>query len=516
MSQAYYDSAITSLPRDYEGYAAIKARQEILNEFVKHLKTIKWQDSLLTLASLDSVTIRAGIDSVLTARKKAEELKAGKKRKRSNRVEINSNDNDGAFPAADDSSNGEATAWYFGNPSAMSIGQTDFARIWGNIKLEDNWRRSQRQTTSNESLNAISADNASPANDANQGAAVKEADPVEAEYNRISKEIPRTEEAKKEALSKIEEAYFKLGDIYYFKLQESQNAADTYTTLLQRFPETKHEPEVLYTLYLIFKETDPARAEQYATLLKTKHPNSTFAKILLNPDYLQESGLAVEKQKGIYKEAYDSFQSHNYAAASQMIAQALALGETSFNPSLNLLSVLITGETEDISKYQYQLDQFIKTHEGNDLAAYAQKLLEASRAFQQTQEKRKGIQYILSLEEPHYFVLIYKRSEKMDALASATLESYNQASFADMNLKTSNLIFSDEYALTFVADLPGMNAAIDYYKTFIEKLPALDALRNYKFNNFVITKNNFDIFYRTKGLDEYIQFFEKNYPTENQ
>jgi hypothetical protein len=41
-------------------------------------------------------------------------------------------------------------------------------------------------------------------------------------------------------------------------------------------------------------------------------------------------------------------------------------------------------------------------------------------------------------------------------------------------------------------------------------------LGNYNFHNFVITKDNFDIFYRTKGLDEYIQFFEKNYQAQNQ
>ena len=48
LSQAYYDSATSALPTDYEGYEAIKASQEILNEFVKNLNTIKWQDSLLS------------------------------------------------------------------------------------------------------------------------------------------------------------------------------------------------------------------------------------------------------------------------------------------------------------------------------------------------------------------------------------------------------------------------------------------------------------------------------------
>lgn len=513
LSQAYYDSAITSLPTDYEGYQAIKTRQEILNEFVKHLKTIKWQDSLLVLSTLDSAGLRAKIDTVLTARKKAEASKASKKKRR-NRVEIAANDNSNVF-ANDNNDNGENTTWYFGNPSAMAIGQNEFIRVWGNIRLEDNWRRSQR-STSRQQASAVATDSAAQTKDTGNATADAAVDPVDVEYNRINQEIPRTPEAVKEALAKIEEAYFRLGDIYYFKLQENENAAETYTTMLRRFPQTAHEPEVLYTLYLIYKDTDPAKAETYASLLKSKHPNSSFAKILINPAYLKESSLAVEKQKELYKVAYESFQSKDYATARQTISEARVMGETPFNASLDLLSVLITGETENISKYQYELDQFIKQYEGNELAAYAQKLLNASRQFQQAEEKRKGIQYILSLDETHYFVLVYKRSERMDGVASAALEAFNKENYRELNLKTSNLVLNDEYTLTFVADLPGNSTAVAYYKTFIEKLPSITALRNHKFNNFVITKDNFDIFYRTKGLDEYIHFFEKNYPAENQ
>jgi hypothetical protein len=73
---------------------------------------------------------------------------------------------------------------------------------------------------------------------------------------------------------------------------------------------------------------------------------------------------------------------------------------------------------------------------------------------------------------------------------------------------------NEEFTMTLVDELPRISSALEYVKTFNEKLPTLTELRNHKFRSFVITKDNFDIFYRTKGLDEYIQFFEKNYPSE--
>lgn len=516
LSQAYYDSAITSLPTDYEGYAEIKARQEILDEFVKNLNTIKWQDSLLVLSTMDSASIRMTIDSAFQAKKALADAQAGKKKKRkNNRIEIVSNTNS-VFDTGDDNNNGETTDWYFGNPSAMGIGQSEFRRIWGNIPLEDNWRRSLRSTAPRESI-------ASANEPVDPGGAVQEevqadapADPVGAEYDRISKQIPRTEEQKQEALKLIEDAYYNLGDIYYFKLIEKENAVVTYNELLNRFPDTEYEPEILYKLYLYYKEQEDAQSEIYASRLKSEHPNSTFTKILLNPDFLKESSQAVEKQKNLYKVAYEQYEDGDYKASLATIDEAYALGENSFSPTLDLLKVLIAGKTEDINRYQYMLGEFIQQHPESELGAYAKKLLEASQNYQKSLEQAGTIEYIRSLEEPHLFLVVYKNEENMSLGASTALTKFNAANFNDLKLKTSNLILNDMYTITLVTDLPGITAALDYLKTFNEKVNTLSEFRNHKFHNFVITKDNFDIFYRTKGLNEYIKFFEKNYPAEIQ
>jgi tetratricopeptide (TPR) repeat protein len=514
ISQAYYDSAISALPTDYEGYAAIKARQEILDDFVKNLNTIKWQDSLLVLSQLDSIGLRSMIDSTFKAKQLLAEKSAGKKkRKQSNRVEIVSSTNN-IFSSGDGSLVEETTDWYFGNPSAMALGQTEFQRIWGEITLEDNWRRSLRSSsTSTVSRNTTGGEILKP--DQQEGTEVVTADPVDTEFKRMNSQIPRTDEQKQEALRKIEDAYFNLGDIYYFKLLENDNAIASYHKLLERFPETTYEPEVLYKLYLIYKDIDPTQSESFAGQLKTKYPNSTFAKILINPDFLKESSQVTEKQKVLYKAAYESFVAGEYQASTKILQEASGLGKTEFTPTLELLRILIVGQTEDINQYQYQLDQFIKDNPESDIGSYAASLLKASRDFQEKQQVRKGIQYIRSLEEPHYFVLVYKTTENIGALGTAALEKFNQLYFSELKLKTSNLVLNDDYTLTLVADLPRISSALEYVKTFNEKLSTLSDLRNHKFHSFVITKDNFDIFYRTKGLDEYLQFFEKNYPAED-
>lgn len=505
LSQAYYDSAVTVLPPTFENYAAIQARQKVLNEFVQNLNTVSWQDSLLVMAKMDTATLRKHIASVLESQKKPE---VKSKRKKRSRVEISTVNTSIATESSLEASN-----WYFGNPSSVALGQSEFKRVWGDRSLEDNWRRSTRTTT----ITKIETNQVSTQGDKNVGdqPEVSKKSPLEEAYDRIRAELPLTQAQVDTANKKIERAYFRLGDIYYFDLKEKENAVLSYEALLSRYPTTEYYPESLYKLYLIFKDTDPVKSNRYATQLKEKFPESTFAKILVNPNYLQESGLAVEKQKLQYQRAYDLFQSGDYAGATQLIDEAIALEKSTFVPNLELLKVLIVGKTENITQYQFSLDKFINDYPNSELVPYVQTLLQTSRDFQLKKEKEKGIQYIKSFDEAHYFVLVSDRESDMADKATRALEGFNISNFKDSNLKVSTLILNDTYTLTLVSDLPSMTSALEYYKSFTEKRPTLTGLKDYKFSNFVITKDNFDIFYRTKGLDEYLQFFEKNYHTEN-
>jgi tetratricopeptide (TPR) repeat protein len=507
-AKAYYDSAVVSLNEDYEGYAAIKARQEILTEFVTNLKTIEWQDSLLVMAKLDSAGLMAHIHTVLESQKVPEPK--GKKKRKANRFDINQ-----VSPGIATGSSFELSDWYFGNPSALALGQQEFKRVWGGIPLEDNWRRSSRATPITGRQPIIAGRESAQTTTGGEAVAEASRDPVLDEFNRINPQLPKTNEKVKEALKKIEDAYFALGDIYYFKLLENDNAIASFEKLLSRFPETLYRPEVLYKLYLIFKETDPARADAYVQELKRNFPESSYAKILINPDYLLESSIVMEKQKMQYKAAYEKYEAAEYAAAQEILLEAMALEKTAFYPNLELLNILLIGKTETITRYQYHLEDFIKRYPESELTQYAKKLLTTSKDVELRLQKEPAISFSNNPDAFYYFIIAFKREDKLENTVSTTMSTFSENHFRDLALKVSNLILDETYALTLVTGLPDKTKAIEYYVTFAEKRNTLNAIKNHKFNTFVITKDNFDIFYRTKGLDEYLQFFTKNFLSQN-
>lgn len=504
-AKLYYDSAVASLPKDFENIDNIKKRQSILGEFVKYTETITLNDSLLALSTLDTAALHRRLDSISKTKEK-KTIASKKKKKKTVLPDSPSASNSLTGNPAGDSNTSD---WYFGSQDLVATGQSEFQRIWGSIPLEDNWRRSGRSSALNDPTQNVAQPNIKnqPKPDDKQNLKPETKVNVVAE---LYAQLPHTDDQRKELLGKIEDAYFHLGDLYYFNLNEKDNASVSYEKLLSRFPQSERTPEVLYKLYLIHREKGDGLADSYAERLQKDFPTSTFARILINPDYIKETTALAEKQKLIYKEAYSQFQQNKLKAAMDKVNEALALGETSFTSQIELLKILITGRTEDVTRYQYELGEFINKYPKDPLKKYAEQLVASSKTLLDKLEKAKGIKFSTTLTGPHFFVVIYNSADRITNPVVDALEKFNNGQFPKLKLTTSN-VGMDEKTLTMCVEFPDKESVMSYYYKFLDEVAVTKPFSNYKFYNFVITKDNFQIFYRTKSLDEYLTFFDKNY-----
>jgi len=503
-AKAYYDSTISTLPKDYEGFENIKQRQEVLAEFVTQINTIQLQDSLLQLSELDSSALRAKVDQII-AEEEAKKKEAEERAERdAARARVSQFDNSGISDGA---------SWYFGNPSAVALGQNEFQRIWGDRPLEDNWRRSNKEGFQefDENQEDLTANNTETKGDNTQANANGESGSSKAE--RMIAQVPFSVEAKTAAKKKIEIALYKLGNIYNFDLGEPQNAISAFKSLLERFPDTEYEAEVLYQLYLINKSiNNTSEQEKYKEQLINKYPNTTYAKLLANPNYTEESTEANEQQKIVYKKAYELYEQEEYNEATAVLNKALAeYQETIFTPRLKLLKILIIGKTEDINLYQFQLSEFIRQNPDSDITPYADQLLSASRNFLAKQQRLLGTEFVKYFEQEHYFILIYESSLKKADEFTQEVENFNQEGFTDGEFKTSNLILNSKLAMIMVSGIETKELALDYYKEFLREDVVSEKTQNSKFHKFVITKDNFNILYQSKDWEAYMSFFDKYY-----
>jgi len=506
LAQAYYDSAINVLPKDYEGYTDVKARQEILADFVTQLNTIILQDSLLLLANRDSASVASLIENKIREDKKREEEEKNKKRRRQS-----SNGNAGTiFNRLDNTGiSSSASNWYFNNLSAISLGKSDFLKKWGNRILEDNWRRSNKESSTNiSSVNSIQR--SKTVSQVNSEELTENA--ILAEVASVMKKIPFKKADKQIALDLIEAALYNLGKIYRLNLNENDNAALTFESLLERFPNTENKPEVLYTLYLIFSEKNDDAADKFKRSLISEFSKTTFARLLANPNYTEESSKALDQLKNIYRQAYSLFKEEAYDESRKNLRIGIGkYPDVAFVARLKLLEVIILGKTDDLHKYKYELGKFIEEYPDTEVTPFAKSLLQASDEYQKLLISRFGVKYIEDFRQPHYFILVYSNSDNLSEILPEELENYNVGLLEDNHLTVGNLILDDNKSMVLVTEFPGKSIATAYLYAFIENNNLLISYPNSKFDIFVITKDNFNIFYQTKALDPYLKFFDENY-----
>jgi outer membrane protein assembly factor BamD (BamD/ComL family) len=280
---------------------------------------------------------------------------------------------------------------------------------------------------------------------------------------------------------------------------------------LRRFPGTRFTADAYYKLYLIFLGSDPEQAQAYADRLIREYPESELSKVLRNPDYLKELSVAEEKQKLLYAEAYSLYTREDYIRARKQVEHALETEPTPFTPQVELLGIMITGKTEHVDVYQQQLDRFIRKYPESPLKALAENMKKSSELLEEPVGLARAVSYTDAFQQPHYFVLAYSPGEKPTATFLAWLERFAEEDWKVFSLSLSTLDLNEKVQTVLVSGFPDRKSAVDYYTQFTETPASSLPESRHKFNTFVITRDNFDILFRTKALDEYVAFFNRFY-----
>lgn len=517
-AKVYYDSAVAVMPQDEDVLPQLQERKKILTAFVTQLNIIETQDSLLQLAHMDTIQLDSIYEAKVAAEKAA--LEANKKKRKGIFSVGGASTVQDQKASASIGPNTQGGTWYFYNSSAISAGESDFVQKWGERPLEDHWRRSEKdKVVAANNQNTVASEGENLPQETTDSAAVTASAPPTADQQKAAffSQIPFSKEAQQEANKKIDDALFNLGNIYYLQLKEVGQSALTFEKLLGRYPETEHKPEALYQLYLIYKDSIQDKADRFAKMLVKEFPNSIYAKLTQNPNYREESKAAEEKVKKLYAQAYAYYKQDSMVHASKILNHAIQdYTENDFTDNLVLLKALITGKTDGLSNYKYALTKFMETYPKSDMKDYAQKLLDGIDSYQKKERERQGVHYTVYFDQPHYFVLLYQSNKALSDILPAQIDQFIHNAAKNESLKSGNLIFNKEYAMILVSEFPGKSSAMDFYKKFNNpQLSPLKGFRELKFDNFVISKENFQVFYEAKDREGYLSFFKKNYAQYN-
>ena len=252
-------------------------------------------------------------------------------------------------------------------------------------------------------------------------------------------------------------------------------------------------------------------SKERGNILKEKHPESLFSKLVDNPNYREESFAIITQLKKLYKKLYSQYKNGNYHEVIYSSDSAIQVHpENEFSDNIALLRVLSIGQTEEDHKYQFELDNFSKLYPNSDLLDYSISLAKASENFQQERYNSAKARFLKDSNQKHFFVILYDIKQELIQELPKTVDEFLESN-NHSTLKTGNLILSDEKSMLLVNDFADSQSAQEFLSQFTDQVSLKEQFKGERFDIFVITEDNFNIFYKTKDVSAYLNFFENNY-----
>lgn len=375
LAQPLYAAAVTLLPESYPGIDSIKLRSDVLDELAVHSNALHLNDSLLTLSEMSPEQRLRAIEKIIADLKKQEKKEAELQARNEHRLQSDGAENT-LYGAGNALSPGNFTlnsdrSWYFYNPAVRNAGKTEFQRRWGNRKLEDNWRRRDKNDYFTGENNEPQSSGEQGREDTPAAASTAANDPHSPEF--YLRQIPQTDIEIASTKEIIQGALFNIGVILKDRLHDFTSSAEQFTELNNRFPDNIYRLEAYYNLYLMgIISGDFDEAARWQQAIVDQFPESEYGKAMNRPDYLSSIADIAAKQEQIYDLTYRAFLENRNGEvhrATEMMLDSFPMSD--IMPKFLFIDALSYVADRNNKRFRERLEKLVEQYPAADVTPLA-------------------------------------------------------------------------------------------------------------------------------------------------
>jgi outer membrane protein assembly factor BamD (BamD/ComL family) len=500
----YYDSTIYFLDPSFPEYKELEDKSQNLNALVSQLRVIAREDSLQKVAKMNE-SQRNALIAGLIARATKEETE----RKSSDYTDRY---NLGQFYENERRSQGniqQEGKWYFYNQSALAFGRTEFRRRWGDRKLEDNWRRSNRARVATAQIGTT------------EETAQERPDTTKAVSNIKKpefylKDLPLNDSLMAISNDKVAMAMLNAGKAYTERLQDQARATETFEAFIVRFPSSEFVSEALFSLYRVNKEGNGAKAEVYRQRLLQQYPQSEFARILSDPEYYEKKMAEMKLAEKLYDNAYEAYNEERFQESITLCADGLQkYPQAQLAPKFQLLHAYSVARTMDERTFKAELNTVVKTWPNTDESRKAEQIIAflnlKTPQLKIEEDKQIAVElYKADTTSIHVFALVIIDPAFNINQATFDVISYNIDNYTNKNYRTEGTLVNGKYVMITVSGFSGFSQTLNYYKKFSIEKNVRNPLGK-TMMSFIISGDNLKILNKDGNPGRYQIFFSEKY-----
>ena len=342
VASSYYDSIINIAADTLNlKFRRIKRKHKNLASLINFENTVAKNDSILRIVALSKPEQEAFFQKYIDDLKEKDEEAA--------QLKLNQQAFGDTFGGNILKSNTKGK-WYFYNSQSISFGKTEFAKIWGNRALEDNWRWSGKAAT----------------NIAENDSLVVNTKNLRYDLASYIETIPSEKEKIDTLNINRNLALYELGVIYKEQFKDTKLALDRLERVNGLNPSKELVLPINWHLYQIYNELGSAiKTNQHKNIILTDYPTTKFAQIIRNPNKPLEEAVSINEIEETYKEIYYLYKEDKFEETEAKINEMLpTLQDSKLLPKFELLKAYAIGKYQDIETYKIAMD-FVAVSYGN-------------------------------------------------------------------------------------------------------------------------------------------------------
>lgn len=371
-----YQEASGILNAEHPDYKRVMKLGEALGELAVNYNTVELQDSLQHLSTLTEEEQLKIVEKIIEEVKKEEEEAARLAKEAETKGFEESTRPSMSMPTL-----GGAKDWYFYNQQLKTQGAQQFKQKWGKRVLEDNWRRANKVSTAPDMNEELGMGNEKLDEDGNPIVSdeqkVDDGVPAHHTPEYYLAQIPKDSADIAASNVAIADALYAMAVIYDEKLNDLPMSLETYQEFQRRFAKDSRELEGYYSSYRICgKLEDKEEQEAYRQRIITEYPESKYAAVLSQPDYLERTKEMLALQDSLYADTYLAYSKGNFNTVfANYDNMATNYSMSSLMPKFAFLNALSIGKTQPEEPFYQALTELVEKYPQSDVTPMCKDIL---------------------------------------------------------------------------------------------------------------------------------------------
>lgn len=498
-SKIYYDSTAFFLSESYEFYSQIIDRKNILTDLVFYLNTVHLEDSLQSLALLSKDQLDLVITEVINKELEKEKERIEQETGRQQNMMNNSGRGGRNEQFGNNTSGGK---WYFYNPATLSFGLSEFRKNWGKRKLEDNWRRSNKN-----SEGSFESDSTQNTDAKNQSFNTK--DP-----QFYLSQIPSTLEDFQLSNKKIVNSCFQAALIFRENLNCYEKANEMLKNILtNNNVDSNYLAMTLFSLFQNLTEKEKfSRAEKFKTQLTNDFPNSLYAKLLYDSKYLQKITEANIIEENRFDQVLSYFKNEEF---DNVLLETKNIYTNDFSVKYKFLRALSFLKKSDTLSFLSLADNIKKDYPKNKISIEIDEILKVLKdpgLMNEANAKAElGSAYLKYDNSKHLLAIVMPREGSDVNYLKTIISDFHANNYPNDTYEISAVLLGVDQHLVTIKSFENKAISMSYYSSINDSPNIINELAKYDYKIMAIAVDNFAEFYKNKDVKGYNGFFNKTY-----